>query len=129
MRTLTAFLCLTFAVLLFSAGVSWSADFQKGITAYDSEDYATALREWTPLAKQGYADAQNALVFLYGNGKGVLQDYIRAYMWWNIAASSGDSKSASKNSDIVAKRMNSNQIETAQKLAQECIAKNTFTGN
>jgi TPR repeat protein len=38
--------------------VSWSADFQKGLTAYDSGDYATALREWTPLAEQGYADAQ-----------------------------------------------------------------------
>jgi hypothetical protein len=31
-----------------------SADFQKGLTAYESGDYATALREWEPLAKQGY---------------------------------------------------------------------------
>ena len=34
-----------------------SADFQKGLTAYRSGDYATALREWTPLAKQGDAEA------------------------------------------------------------------------
>ena len=33
-----------------------SADFQKGLTAYRSGDYATALREWTPLAKQGDAE-------------------------------------------------------------------------
>ena len=58
MKTLTAFLCLTFAVLLFSAGVSWSADFQKGLTAYVSGDFATALREWKSLAEQGYARAQ-----------------------------------------------------------------------
>ena len=32
---------------------AFSADFQKGVTAYDSGDYATALREWTPLAEQG----------------------------------------------------------------------------
>ena len=32
---------------------AFSADFQKGLTAYKSGDYATALREWTPLAKQG----------------------------------------------------------------------------
>ena len=32
-------------------GVSWGADFQKGLTAYQRGDYATALREWTPLAK------------------------------------------------------------------------------
>ena len=53
MRNLTATICLAVALLLGSAGVSWSQDFQKGLTAYESGDYATALREWTPLAKQG----------------------------------------------------------------------------
>ena len=32
MRNLTATICLTLAVLLGSVGVSWSADFQKGLT-------------------------------------------------------------------------------------------------
>ena len=45
MGNLTATLCLTLAVLLGSAGISWSADFQKGLAAYNSGDYATALRE------------------------------------------------------------------------------------
>jgi len=45
MRNLTATICLTIALLLGSAGVSWSADFQKGLTAYKSGDYATALQE------------------------------------------------------------------------------------
>ena len=40
--------------------MSASADFQKGLTAYNSGDYATALREWTPLAEQG--DAMEYLV-------------------------------------------------------------------
>jgi hypothetical protein len=30
--------------------MSASADFQKGLTAYRSGDYATALRKWKPLA-------------------------------------------------------------------------------
>ena len=51
MRNLTAILCLTIAVFLGSAGVSWSADFQKGVAAYKSGDYATALRELTPFAE------------------------------------------------------------------------------
>ena len=55
MRKLTATLCLTIAVLLGSVGVSWSADYKKGVTAYRSGDFATALREWKPLAKQGDA--------------------------------------------------------------------------
>ena len=61
MRKLTATLCLTFAVLLGSVGMSASADFQKGLTAAENGDYATALLEWTPLAEQGYASAQNNL--------------------------------------------------------------------
>ena len=36
---------------------AFSADWNKGLTAYNSGDYATALREWTPLAKQGDAEA------------------------------------------------------------------------
>ncbi len=44
-------------------------------------------------------------------------------MWYNIAASSGNSENASKNRDLLAKEMNSNQIETAQKLARECVRK------
>jgi hypothetical protein len=58
MRKLTATLCLTFAVLLGSVGMSASADFQKGLTAYKSGDYATALREWEPLAEQGDAGSR-----------------------------------------------------------------------
>ena len=61
MRNLTATTCLTIAVLLGSAGVSWSADFQKGLTAYDSGDYATARREWKPFAEQGDVSAQYSL--------------------------------------------------------------------
>ena len=57
MRRLTAILCLTIAVLLGSAGESWSADFQKATDAYNRGDYATALREWTPFAEQGDASS------------------------------------------------------------------------
>jgi len=59
---------------------------------------------------------------MYGNGTGVIQDNVYAHMWWNIAASSGD-KDASENRDIVANRMTPSQIETAQRLARECVRK------
>ena len=76
MRKLTATLCLTLTILLGSVGMSASADllkdliafkegtikdltaYKKGLIAYQSGDYATALREWTPLAEQGDARAQ-----------------------------------------------------------------------
>ena len=40
---------LTIFVLLFVVSTSslvWSADFQKGLSAYKSGDYETALYEW-----------------------------------------------------------------------------------
>ena len=37
--------------------MSASDDLQKGAAAFLSGDYATALREWRPLAEQGDADS------------------------------------------------------------------------
>ena len=123
MKKLTTILCLTIPVLLGSLGASWSADLQKGLDAANRGDFATALREWKPLAERGNASAQNNLGFMYVYGKGVLQDYVRAHMWFNIAASSGGSKNSSKSRDNVAKKMTPSQVEKAQKLARECVRK------
>ncbi len=70
---------------------AFSADFQKGWTAYFSGDYATALRECTPLAKQGDAVAQTLLGMMYDEGKGVPQDYKTAVKWFKLAAEQGKS--------------------------------------
>jgi uncharacterized protein len=118
MKRILATLCLT--ALLVSSGVCWAADFQKAI---ERGDCATALKEWTPLAEQGDAFAQHNLGVMYGNGQGVPQDYVRAHMWSNLSASQG-SEGAAKVRDIVAERMTPFQIEQAQKLSQECAAKN-----
>ena len=89
MRNLTATICLTITVLLGSAGVSWSADFQKGLAAAERGDFATALREWTPLAEQGTAGAQFNLGVMYYKGEGVPQDYKTAVKWYRLAAEQG----------------------------------------
>jgi uncharacterized protein len=89
MRHLTATICLTLAVLLGSAGVSESADLQKGLNAYNKGDYATALREWKPLAEQGNADAQFNLGQMYRRGDRVPQDYKTAVKWYRLAAEQG----------------------------------------
>ena len=82
----------------------------------------TAVKWWRLAAEQGNADAQYNLGVMYGNGTGVIQDNVYAHMWWNIAASSGD-EDASKNRDIVAGWMTPSQLETAQRLARECVRK------
>ena len=55
MKNLTLSIFLTLAVLLGSLVTGCGADFDKGLAAFQSGDFATALREWTPLAKQGNA--------------------------------------------------------------------------
>ena len=83
---------MVFGMLLGSAEKSWSADFQKGLTAYDNGDYPTALREWKPLAEQGYYNAQNNLGVMYDNGRGVPQDYKTAVKWFRLSAEQGNSR-------------------------------------
>jgi TPR repeat protein len=55
---------LLLLTLLGAVSVS-AADFDKGAAAFDAGDYATALREWKPLAEQGNADAQTRLGNMY----------------------------------------------------------------
>jgi len=69
---------------------AFSADFQKGLDAYDRGDFATALREWEPLAEQGDASVQFNLGQMYRNGKGVPQDDKTAVKWYRLAAEQGD---------------------------------------
>ena len=85
-------LLLAFVILLFSltSNVVFSADYNKGWEAYNSGDYATALREWRPFAEQGDAVAQSNLGAMYYNGQGVSQDYKTALKWYTLAAEQGD---------------------------------------
>ena len=80
------------------------------------------MKWYTLAAEQAHADAQYNLALMYYNGHGVLQSNVYTHMWFNIAASGN--KDASKNRDIVAKKMTSADISTAKKLARECVAKN-----
>ena len=70
------------------AAPAW-ADFKAGENAYHRGDYATALREWQPLAKQGHAAAQYNLGLLYANGQGVPKDDAQARQWYEKAAVQG----------------------------------------
>jgi len=90
MKKLTTILCLTLTLLLGSVGNSESADLQKGLTAAQSGDFATALREWTPLAKQGNALAQYNLGVMYNEGQGVPQNYKTAVKWYRLSAKQGN---------------------------------------
>ena len=71
------------------------ADYRVGMDAYLRGDYATALREWIPLAEQGDADAQYNLGVMYDKGPGAPQDYVQARQWYEKAAVQGDANAQS----------------------------------
>ena len=104
MKQTIAMISIVVALIFGSIGALLAADFQAGFAAFQKGDYAAALREWTPLAEQGDAKAQNNLGVMYAEGHGVLQDYVTAHMWANIASMNGD-KIAPKLRNAIAKRM------------------------
>ncbi len=83
---------ITLVLSIFCLALPAWADFQAGMTAHDREDYATALREWQPLAEQGDALAQYHVGMLYHKGRGVPQDDVQARRWYAKAATQGQAK-------------------------------------
>ncbi len=85
------------------------------------------VRNWKPnsagvkyyrkAADQGNAIAQYYLGVMYSKGQGVRQDYVKAHMWYNLAALKGQS-GASTERDNVAGLMSPSQITKAKRLAR-----------
>ena len=75
--------------LLVGNSAILSADYQKGFEALLRGDYATTLRELTPLAEHGNANAQTGLGVMYEKGKGVPRNYKTAVKWHRLAAEQG----------------------------------------
>ena len=85
-RILATLLLLTLAVA--PPGPA-SAGIDEGAAAYNQGNYATALREFRPLADQREAIAQYNLGVMYGKGQGVPRDYAEAIKCFREAAEQG----------------------------------------
>ena len=73
-------------------------------------------------ALQGLAAAQFNIALKYYIGQGVAQNYVRAHMWWNLAAVR-DAEGAIYRL-MVEEKITQQQIAEVQKLAKECQASN-----
>jgi TPR repeat protein len=80
------FIAMTIALGLHASAM---AGFTEGANAYNAKNYSQALREVTPLAKAGHADAQHLLGLMYYMGRGVARDYKQAMTWHRKAALQG----------------------------------------
>lgn len=84
------------ALLLLLATPAARADYATGRAAYDSGDYAGAMREWKPLAERGDALAQYGLGLLFETGKGLPEaDPVTAVEWYEKSAAQGSSTAQS----------------------------------
>ena len=88
MRYLAAITMLVLAITLAQPVVAqnFKPNYQAGRAA---KDWATTLRHFRPLAKQGYAEAQYMLGEMHNNGDGVTKDYKEAVKWYRKAANQG----------------------------------------
>jgi TPR repeat protein len=86
------------------------------------KDYEQSLKWYKLGAEKGDARAQYSLGDTYYRGSGVVQDYVYAHMWWNVA-SSHDNGWSSRFRDKIESVMTKEQIAEAQKLARECVVK------
>ncbi len=79
--------------------------------------------KWYRLAaEQGVAFSQYNLGLLYLNGQGITQDYIRAYMWFDLVANKGHIN-AREDRAWIATEMTVSQIINAQEMARVCESK------
>jgi len=107
---------LLLAILYFLGTSSFAASnpFDDPRAAYERGDYVQAMKLFRQLAEKGHQWAQGRVGLMYAEGKGVRQDFVRAYMWVTLAATqlSGDSgDTATKKRNRIASKMTAEQIE------------------
>jgi tetratricopeptide (TPR) repeat protein len=87
------------------------------------QDYNQAVLWHRKAADQGYAKAQYNLGLMYVYGQGVTQDYVEAHRWFNTSLAYSTDKevrdNATKNRDIVARKMTPAQLAEAYKRTSE----------
>lgn len=67
-----------------------SADFEKGLAAYQANDLPLAYKEFKASADEGHADSQFNVALMYENGIGVEKDTKQALAWYGKSAAQGN---------------------------------------
>ena len=102
--------------LALAVALPAGADYEAGQRSLDAGEPAAALEQWRTAAAAGDAQAMLGLGRLYLQGLGVLQDYVEAHKWFNLAASRGEADGA-RERDALAEKMTPQQVATAQERA------------
>ena len=87
---------------------------------YDLNDYKKAVKWYALSAAQGLNAAQFNLGIMYDYGYGVSQDFILAYLWFDLAGVNGHDDGFTSR-DIIAQKMSKEDIAKAQTVAVKCL--------
>jgi TPR repeat protein len=108
----------------YKAAVQGKADAQYVIGAmyYTGnavpQDQKLAVEWFRKAAEQGHPDAQHALGLMYRyHVAGMPQDFVLAYMLWNLAAANGHHNAIEQRASIV-KQMTQEQVDEAQAMSR-----------
>ena len=112
----SATIAVAVVILAFVAAQPARADFDSGQRAWDAGNVAEALTQWRTAADAGDSRAMLALGRLHLQGLGVIQDYVEAHKWLNLAASRGEAAALAER-DALAAKMTPAQIAKAQERA------------
>ena len=104
------------AVALACAALPARADYEAGQREWGAGRPDEALAEWRAAADAGDRRAMLALGRLFVQGLGVVQDYVQAHVWLNLAASRGEAAAVPER-DTLAAKMTPQQIAVAQERA------------
>ena len=83
------FIAILMTLVLVTSSV-WAGDYEDGVSAYEKNDYVTALKKFKVSASQGNEKAQFYLGLMNDAGNGVSQDYAEAMRWYKLAAAQGN---------------------------------------
>jgi TPR repeat protein len=98
-------------------------NFNYAFESFIAGSYDSAFKGFARLSTKGSSVSQYHLGLMYLKGTGVLQDFCRAHLWFNIASSQGNKKARIRLEKLTNK-MSAHQVAEAQKLAQAWAAKN-----
>ena|SRR5215471_938364 len=84
-----ALACLSAPV---ARGGTAEEDFRQGLAAFNTGDYAGALRLWRPLAERDDPRSEAGIGFMYHRGLGVAVDDREAAVWLRRAAEHGQAE-------------------------------------
>ena len=93
------------------------ADYDAGQRAWEAGRPDEAVTQWRAAADAGDGRAMLALGRLHLQGLGVLQDYVQAHKWFNLAASRGEPAAVQERNALAAKMTVEERAE-ARKLAR-----------